>query len=179
MRKWVQKVLGGKYGRLLIFADMIALIAFLMGVGYCITNHQWILLSGIFIVFVAKCYFITTVIKGNYDTNFIKAMNNGSLICPRCHEETLEFHDHHDLGCEIICTNPHCDYSKDDSTSSAPKTNSLSTKNHKPSKHDKYGCNNCGWVYDDTSENKSFEELGKYFICPECGGEKVNFTKLN
>ena len=42
-----------------------------------------------------------------------------------------------------------------------------------------YGCDNCGWVYNDTSENKSFEELGKYFICPECGGEKVNFTKLN
>ena len=46
-------------------------------------------------------------------------------------------------------------------------------------KDDKYGCDSCGWVYNDTDENKSFEELGKFFVCPDCGNKKVNFTKLN
>ena len=54
-----------------------------------------------------------------------------------------------------------------------------STYFSKKAESKRYGCDNCGWVYGDTNENKSFEKLGKYFVCPECGNEKGNFTKLN
>ena len=43
----------------------------------------------------------------------------------------------------------------------------------------KYGCDECGWVYNDTIQNKSFHVLGKFFVCPECGANKAYFTKLN
>lgn len=42
----------------------------------------------------------------------------------------------------------------------------------------KYGCDNCGWVYNDTKENRSFEDLGEFFVCPNCGSDKSNFSEL-
>jgi len=41
-----------------------------------------------------------------------------------------------------------------------------------------YGCDECGWVYNDTITNESFEQLGENFVCPECGADKVQFSKL-
>jgi len=42
----------------------------------------------------------------------------------------------------------------------------------------RYGCDNCGWVYDDTDENLSFYDLGENFVCPDCGAKKMYFTKI-
>ena len=50
----------------------------------------------------------------------------------------------------------------------------------------KYVCDVCGWEYDEKqgdaehgiAPGTSFEELGEDFVCPLCGVDKDQFTKL-
>jgi len=111
MRKLVKKLIKSKYGWILPLFEVIAMISGIFWIGYCIDGHRWTMLVGIIILFITKCYFITSVISDNYNENWIKAMNHNSLSCPKCHNKTLEFHDDHYYGSKIRCTT--CGYSKE------------------------------------------------------------------
>ena len=41
----------------------------------------------------------------------------------------------------------------------------------------KYVCNVCGYVYDEDTEGKKFEELGEDWVCPLCSVDKTNFSQ--
>ncbi len=42
----------------------------------------------------------------------------------------------------------------------------------------KYRCTVCGYVYDEESEGKSFDELPDSFRCPICNAPKDAFEKV-
>jgi rubredoxin len=41
----------------------------------------------------------------------------------------------------------------------------------------KYKCLLCGYTYDETKENKTFDGLPMDWICPICGADKTQFNK--
>ncbi len=43
---------------------------------------------------------------------------------------------------------------------------------------DKYQCNVCGYIYDESKEGVPFEELPEDWTCPECGVGKEEFSKM-
>jgi flavin reductase (DIM6/NTAB) family NADH-FMN oxidoreductase RutF/rubredoxin len=42
----------------------------------------------------------------------------------------------------------------------------------------KFQCPNCGYIYDEASEDKKFSELPDDWICPVCGTEKAEFIAI-
>ena len=52
------------------------------------------------------------------------------------------------------------------------ETNSPTTSN-------KYKCNLCGYIYDDSKEEIKFEDLPDDWKCPLCGAPKSQFIKIN
>ena len=104
MKKLIKKILKSKYSWMAPLLEIIILIGGIFWIGYCIDTHQWIMLVNIIILFIAKCYFITSIVFNNFSTIMIKASNHNSLSCPKCHKQTLEYHDYHYYGSEINCT---------------------------------------------------------------------------
>lgn len=51
-----------------------------------------------------------------------------------------------------------------------PKVQSLDLK--------KFKCSNCGYIYDEASEDKKFSDLPDDWICPVCGSEKIDFIEI-
>lgn len=48
-----------------------------------------------------------------------------------------------------------------------------------PTLSNKYKCNLCGYIYDDSKEETKFEDLPDDWKCPLCGAPKSQFTKIN
>ena len=111
MKKVINKILESKYGWVLPLLDIFFLFALIFGIGFCIDSKNWLLLVGIIAFFIVKCFFLTNRIHKDYDKNFILAINGGTLVCPKCNNETLIHHDHHYYGNSIECTT--CDYTKE------------------------------------------------------------------
>lgn len=42
----------------------------------------------------------------------------------------------------------------------------------------KYKCLACGYIYDESAENKKFADLPEDWICPVCGSEKSEFIEI-
>ncbi|MDR3609697.1 MAG: rubredoxin [Ignavibacteriaceae bacterium] len=42
----------------------------------------------------------------------------------------------------------------------------------------KFKCSNCGYIYDEASEDKKFSDLPDDWICPVCGSEKIDFIEI-
>lgn len=57
-----------------------------------------------------------------------------------------------------------------DKTESKPKVESTDSK--------KYECDVCGYVYDESEEGMSFEDLPDDWTCPLCGAGKEEFTEI-
>jgi rubredoxin len=51
---------------------------------------------------------------------------------------------------------------------------------------DRYVCDICGWVYDpavgvpedDVEPGTRFEDVSEFFLCPECGAGKDEFSRM-
>lgn len=42
----------------------------------------------------------------------------------------------------------------------------------------RFQCNYCEFIYDEAKEDVKFEDLSEDWVCPECGVDKHEFTKI-
>ncbi len=42
----------------------------------------------------------------------------------------------------------------------------------------KFMCKLCGWIYDESAEDRPFRDLDEDWVCPACGAPKSDFEPL-
>jgi len=54
----------------------------------------------------------------------------------------------------------------------------LTSLNKEIKMSDTYVCDVCGHEYDEEKEGKKWEDLPKFWLCPECGCHKDEYQKI-